>query len=37
MKYKTSIKPRCKDCKQITRHGKKMIRCKNRRHNQTQG
>lgn len=37
MKYKTSIKSRCMQCKIVRRKGVRQIRCVNRRHNQTQG
>ncbi|PWU23138.1 50S ribosomal protein L36 [Candidatus Cerribacteria bacterium 'Amazon FNV 2010 28 9'] len=37
MKVKASIKPRCKDCKCIRRHGKLYIFCTNPRHKQRQG
>ncbi|MBP9699967.1 50S ribosomal protein L36 [Candidatus Woesebacteria bacterium] len=37
MKVKTSIRPRCKDCKMLKRHGKLFVVCKNPRHKQRQG
>ncbi len=37
MKVKASVKPRCKDCKTLKRHGKVYVVCTNPRHKQRQG
>jgi len=37
MKYRASLKLRCKDCYVVTRNGQKRVLCANRRHNSAQG
>ncbi|MDR0985488.1 MAG: 50S ribosomal protein L36 [Mycoplasmataceae bacterium] len=37
MKVRASVKPICKDCKVIKRHGRVIVICKNPKHKQRQG
>lgn len=37
MKVRSSVKPICKDCKCIKRHGRIMVICKTPKHKQRQG
>ncbi|MFQ5665137.1 MAG: 50S ribosomal protein L36 [Candidatus Binatia bacterium] len=37
MKVRASVKPICKKCKVIRRHGVLRVECSNRRHKQRQG
>ncbi|MCP4290902.1 MAG: 50S ribosomal protein L36 [bacterium] len=37
MKVRSSVKPMCKECKLIRRHGVVRVICVNRKHNQRQG
>ncbi|MDR0545549.1 MAG: 50S ribosomal protein L36 [Mycoplasmataceae bacterium] len=37
MKVRASVKPICKDCKMIKRHGVLRVICKNPKHKQRQG
>ncbi|MBI1362375.1 MAG: 50S ribosomal protein L36 [Proteobacteria bacterium] len=37
MKVQASVKPRCKECRVIKRHGRVMVICKDPNHKQRQG
>jgi large subunit ribosomal protein L36 len=37
MKVRPSVKPICKDCRLIKRHGRILVICKNPKHKQRQG
>ncbi|HBC44944.1 TPA: 50S ribosomal protein L36 [Candidatus Collierbacteria bacterium] len=37
MRVQSSVRPRCKNCKIIKRHGKVLVICTNPRHKQRQG